>query len=378
MSNFTYFSVSKGQEIPLHQMENHHLNNAILKLERDQSLGAPIPLAVLAALKAEQARRNGEQAQQQATQAQQQATQAQQQATQAQQQATQASGPYISPEASAPPVSNKQPASESPTAPSFVTFAADVHTALTQFTEGQLSAAKLTERLQSLAAAINSHGGKSTEKVTPTPSARDASLVLLKDLQSAEFPALTSRVLLNSLATYGVTTLAQLSALSRADFAAVRFSTPAAYIEVQQLFANYGLDWAPASTILINDGRISSTLNPNASDIAVFAREAERRLKKADGLFAPEASIERVMNGVKKRLSLAANALSTSLLVRGLTSEPAVQNWLASLTVSEAFKQQVRLCLARMIARVQATYPSVVTSEITPTEGRMTGASQLD
>ena len=73
----------------------------------------------------------------------------------------------------------------------------------------------------------------------------------------------------------------------------------------------------------------------------MFAREAERRLKKADGLFAPEASIERVMNGVKKRLSLAANALSTSLLVRGLTSEPAVQNWLASLTVSEAFKQQV-------------------------------------
>jgi len=363
MSNFTYFSVSKGQEIPLHQMENHHLNNAILKLERDQSLGAPVPLAVLAALKAEQGRRKGEQGVQQATQAQQQATQAQQQATSGWTSVIPSDG---GPAPATATEGNDTPSSSVPTMSTVVGLATDLHNAITQFTAGQLSEAKFEEVLKNLESAINASKKAPVEKVTSKVNSPN-SLTALSELPSAKFPALTSRTLLNSLATYGVTTLAQLSGLSRADFAAVRFSTPAAYLEVQELFDTYGLDWAPASTLLVNDGRISSTLNPNASDIALFTREAERRLHAAG---TAELTIERVMSGVKKRLSLAANVVSTSLLVRGITTEPALTYWLTPLNVSEAFKQQVRLCLARMISRVQAAYPAVVTSEITPTEGQ--------
>lgn len=354
MPVFTYFSASKGYEIPLTEMENNHLNNAILKLQRAQDSGAPVPSELLDALKQEQGRRNA------ASQGV--VTAPAEVVTKAEVDQQAATQPAAPPEPIHP-------------APDLGVLAASLVAVAQQITAGLIKPADLGDRLTKLSASVNNvilPGVSSAPNPVAVAVSPTNGSTLLVHLDPAAYPSLTSRYLLNSLASYGITTVAGLSTLSAVDFGAVRFSTAQAYAEASSLLSSLGMNWHIASSILLRDGFINPVLNPNASAIEVFVTEATARLARASAFLAsrPGAegglpTIERIFSGIKRRLSLAASVVGTTLLARGVTSATA-SSAVNALNTSQAFKHQVRLYLSRVFGRVRQLYPVLPTTQEVP------------
>ncbi|RTL07780.1 hypothetical protein EKK58_01145 [Candidatus Dependentiae bacterium] len=329
-----YYSASKGTYVPIHEMEQHHLDNAIKKLQREQENGSPVPVNVLNGLLAEQSRRAAAKAAEQ---------------------------PVEQPQQPAKPAVEIT-VTQTPEAINFGVLAASLATVTHRLTSGVLQANLDPEKIKQLADAINaavvSTGGVNAEDHPGTD--RDyTGATLLEAVDGKKYPHLTARLLLNSLRSYGVTTIQQLAGLAYCDFGAIRFSTAEAFAEALELVAQVGLTWAGSSRILVNDGYINRILNPNASPIGVFVGEATLRLNKAvAGLRSPSTTltsvqaIERIFNGIKRRLSLAASVLGTSLLARGRTAATAgpVLDNMTNLT--PPFRYQVKQYLSRVAARV--------------------------
>lgn len=324
-----YYSASKGTYVPIHEMEQHHLDNAIKKLQREQENGSPVPVNVLNGLITEQQRRAAAKAAEQPVE---------------QKPATPAVEITTNPE---PAVIN------------FGVLAASLATVTHRLTSGVLQANLDPNKIKQLVDAVNdavvSTGGVNVDSSPTSVTGATA----LDSLDGKKYPHLTAKLLLNSLRSYGVTTVQQLAGLAYCDFGAIRFSTAEAFTEALELVAQAGLTWAGSSRILINDGYINRILNPNASAIDVFVGEATLRLNKAIvGLRSPATTlasvqtIERIFNGIKRRLSLAASVLGTSLLARGRTADTAgpVLDNMTNLT--PPFRYQVKQYLSRVAARV--------------------------
>ena len=338
MAVTTYFSASKGFEIPLTEMEENHLNNAICKLESEQASGAPIPVNILSALKEEQAKRK------------------------------------VISQPKSEEAKADAPAQATPPPPDLGVLVASLTAVAQQLTAGLLKPVDLGAQLQELATAVN----KVILPPATTASAATACSELTVDspligLDSGLYPALTSRYLLNSLAAHGIRTLSNLASIAPCDFGAVRFSTADAFVEASELFQQVGLTWGTSSVILAQDGFINHVLNPNASPIATFVTEASSRLQLAVEALAwrgaapfSKAAIDRIFNGIKRRLSLAANVVATVLLARGITDVTSMDA-VCNLTTSAPFKNQVRLYLDRVFRRVahlpqRAAQPEPVTA----------------
>lgn len=326
----SYYSASKGTHVPIHEMEQHHLDNAIKKLQREQENGSPVPINVLNGLLAEQSRRAAAKA-------------AEQPVTQAE---------------PAKPAVEITPNAEPP-AVNFGVLAASLATVTNRLTSGVLQANLNPERIKQLVDAVNAvvvdTGGVNPEPSTYTVT----SATTIESLSKTEYPHLTARLLLNSLRSYGIVTVGQLARLAYCDFGAIRFSTAEAFVEALDVVSKAGLNWATSSTILANDGFINRILNPNASSIDVFTNEASLRLNRAvAGLRSPATAltsaqaIERIFNGIKRRLSLAASVLGTSLLARGRTANTAVPVLDNMTNLTAPFRYQVKQYLSRVEARV--------------------------
>lgn len=328
-----YYSASKGTHLPLHEMEQHHLDNAIKKLQREQENGSPVAINVLNGLLAEQQKRKA-------------ANPNTQPATQAEQPA--------------------QPAVEITADPVFEgvnygVLAASLAAVTQRLTSGTLQQTLDPARIKQLVDAINAavvNSGGATGEAQFTVAVISGSTPLAA-LANAQYPELTSKLLLNSLSGYGITTVGQLARLSYCDFGALRFSTATAFIEALDLVAKAGLTWGTTSSILIFDGYINRILNPNASEIDVFVGEATARLNKAVGglhgassTLSSVQSIERIFNGIKRRLSLAASVLGTALLARGRTAATAVPALGTMPQLSTPFRNQVKHYLTRVEQRV--------------------------
>lgn len=332
----TYYSGSKGQEIPLVEMEDNHLKNAILKFRREQEKGSPIPTALLDALIAEQTRR------------------------------TPATKTEDTPTTNTPSVVTSPP--------DLAVLAARLVTVANQLTEGRLTSDGCATQLSQLADSVN----QVILPVTNNPVVLDTTVrvsgdTVLATLNRGAYPALTAQLLLNSLAAYGVVTVRDLSALAPVDFGAVRYSTPLAYVEALALFREVELSWNSQSSILLRDGAINRVLNPNASDIGDFVQVAAIRLTAAtDRVNRGHASsaygipaIERIFSGIKRRLALAVSVIGTSLLARGLPAQTAA-TVLAGLQVTRPFRHQVQLYLNRWYGRIMRMYPTQVTDSTEP------------
>lgn len=336
----SYYSASKGTYVPIHEMAQHHLDNAIKKLQREQENGFSVPINVLNGLLAEQSRRAA-------------AKPAEQTVEQAE---------------SAKPVVEIT-ANTEPSAVNFGVLAASLATVTNRLTSGVLQANLNPERIRQLVDAVNAvvvdTGGVNPESATDTVT----STTVIETLSKTEYPHLTTRLLLNSLRSYGVTTVGQLARLAYCDFGAIRFSTAEAFVEALDVVSKAGLNWAASSTstILANDGFINRILNPNASSIEVFTNEASSRLNRAvaglrslvpgapgrwAAVRASTLAIERIFNGIKRRLSLAASVLGTSLLARGRTAATAVPVLDNMTNLTAPFRYQVKQYLTRVESRV--------------------------
>lgn len=324
-----YYSASKGTYVPIHEMEQHHLDNAIKKLQREQESGAPVPVNVLNGLLTEQARRTAAKA--------------------AEQPAEQPSKPAVeitqTPEALG--------VNLGALAASLVTV---THRLTSGALQGQLDPVKIKQLADAVNEAVLSTGGANIEFSSVAPITGDTPL---DTLDSKKYPHLTARLLVNSLRSYSITTVGQLATLAHCDFGAIRFSTAGAFVEALDVVSQAGLTWAAASRILVNDGFINRVLNPNASAIGLFASEATSRLNKAIvGLRSPNTTlssvqtIERIFDGIKRRLSLAASVLGTSLLARGRTSITAVPVLDNMAHLSVPFRYQVKQYLGRVESRI--------------------------
>lgn len=325
-----YYSASKGTYVPIHEMEQHHLDNAIKKLQREQENGSPVPVNVLNGLLAEQSRRAAAKAAEQ---------------------------PAEQPQQPAKPAVEITPTPSQETI-NFGVLAASLVTVTHRLTSGVLQAnldpAKIRQLADAVNAAVVSTGGVNTET-----AAEIAGTTPLDSIDGKKYPHLTSKLLLNSLRGYGVTTVQQLAGLSYCDFGAIRFSTAEAFVEALDIVAQANLTWATYSKLLVNDGYINRILNPNASPIDTFVGEATLRLNKAVvGLRSTATTltsvqaIERIFNGIKRRLSLAASVLGTSLLARGRTAATAGPVLDNMTNLSTPFRYQVKQYLSRVESRV--------------------------
>ena len=327
----SYYSASKGTYIPIHEMEQHHLDNAIKKLQREHENGSPIPIDVLNGLLAEQSSRA----------------------------AAKAAKQPVAQTNSVQPAVEITPNAETPVV-NFGVLAASLATVTNRLTSGVLQANLNPERIKQLVDAVNAvvvdTGGVNPEPSTYTVT---SATTLLSSLNANEYPHLTAKLLLNSLRSYGITSVGHLARLAYCDFGAIRFSTAEAFVEALDVVAKAGLNWATSSTILANDGFINRILNPNASSIDVFTNEASSRLNRAVAGLCSQATaltsaqaIERIFNGIKRRLSLAASVLGTSLLARGRTASTAAPMLDNMTNLTAPFRYQVKQYLSRVEARV--------------------------
>ena len=335
-NNDHYWSASKGTLLPISEMETHHLTNAIIKLERERDNNSPYPVQVLDSLKAEQYRRREAQ------------------------RAAEAAGTPATP----------APAAKTETADSpLFAFTRDLIALANDLQTGPpLSSDALVAKLQQLASTVN--GGK-TAAVTPAatapvptaPAAEATGPVLntpLAQLPEEQYPALTSATLLNSLAQHNIHTVLDLTRLAACDFGAVRFSTVAAFVEATSLLLGVGHTWAAESTILRMDGAINRVINPNASAIGLFVTEAQSRLRplvlrlqNGDDTPVLREAINRVAEGVKRRVALAAQVHSMVILARGGQTKEEIRRMLATLPVSDSMRHQIWLHLNRLSMRLR-------------------------
>lgn len=327
-----YHSASKGS-IPISEMEKHHLNNAILKLQREKEAGQSVPEDVLAALIAEQTRRQP-------------------------------------PASSTPPAVETAPATPAteitptPQPVNIGVLAAGLAAVTQGLTEGKIQQQLPTDKLAKLAAALDeliassSLNQAAADKVTyggvESVELKDANLPLAQ-LLNLHYPQLTSPLLLKSLHRYGIVTVNDLAGIAACDFGAVRFSTAGAFIEASRLLADYGLNWCTESRILVHDGAINRVLNPNASAIDVFVKETTRRLNATRRTY-DAAAVDRIFSGIKRRIALAVSVLGTSLLARGHNVDTAAPLLAGLPAVSDSFRKQVKLYISRMSARALAIW----------------------
>jgi hypothetical protein len=322
-------------------MEQHHLDNALKKFEREKENGSPIPTNVYNALLAEQQRRRGPTAG---------ATTTAVPATPAVE---------ITPTNNvAPTVAAVDAAAKAMASVDFGNLAASLATVNQRLTAGLLQQNLDPQLIQQLADVING-----VVNCTGGSGLREEAGVITTDtrldtLPTEAYPHLTAKLITNSLRGYGVQTVGQLALLAPCDFGAVRFSTAEAYADASRLLASVGLGWNKASSILINDGYINRILNPNASAINTFIGEATARLTRAsNGLGVAHSraaslkEVERIFNGIKRRLGLAASVLGTSLLARGITAATAQTVLGPQIHLSVPFRNQVKLYLDRVSTR---------------------------
>lgn len=324
-----YWSASKGAFLPISEMEQHHLNNAIIKLDREREAGSPYPVQVLDALKAEQVRRRD---------------------------AERATGTQTQPTAPAPaPVA---PAQESP----LLSFTKELIALADDLRSGtSVSDDQLIQKLQKLANTVNGNKPAQAAPVTPAaPVTGPAIDTPLAQLPEDQYPTLTAAVLLNSLGQHGVTTVRDLGRLAASDFGAVRFSTVPAFVEATALLLGLGQTWAAESSILRVDGVVNRVINPNASAIGVFVSEAQSRLRPLvlrlqAGENTPVlcAAINRVFEGVKRRVALAAQVHSVVILARGGQSKEEIRRMADALPVSASMRHQIWLHLNRLASRLR-------------------------
>ena len=326
----SYSSASLGRDVLLTDMEDHHLNNTITKLTRERDAGMPYPTEVLRDLQAEQARRrNGSLATSGITQ----------QAAQPEPQASPASPTLVDATCSLLKAVINDLGERKPL---FDAVGFDL---------------KFNDLMSNVVSFVNSNTpsgikalAASGPPITPVaaPARGPIGGTRLADLPSI-YPSLRTPLLVNSLRNYGVVTVSDLSALSRADFAAVRYSTTPAFLDARRLFQDTVLNWNNVSTVLLRDGDINRTLNPNVSPIETFVREAELRLTNTQSISA----VGRVMDGVKRRISLAAQVAGTLILASGYTSTAAAEAAVLRIPHrSLTFKQQVLTFLQRTVTRV--------------------------
>lgn len=334
-----YYSASKGTYIPIHEMEGNHLINTIKKMQREKENGSPIPEQVFQALLNEQAKRDAANAK------------------------TQEAAPTPEPETYVVPKAVAVDAAAAAALDlgdiNLGVLAASLATVTQRLTRGVIQTGTDSQKLRKLVEAVNDvvnqTGGVTVETAVTTVTGT----TLLENVDGKKYPHLTAKLVVNSLRGYGITTVQQLASIAPCDFGAVRYSTAQAFADATALLEEAGLTWGTTSVILINDGFINRVLNPNASAIAVFTAEASSRLNKAmTGLYTGHAraaalvTIERIFNGIKRRLGLAASTLGTSLLARGYTPSTVSPVLANQIGLSTPFRNQVRQYLERVASRV--------------------------
>ena len=355
----TYYSASKGVDIPLEDMEQHHLQNAIRKFQKAKEAGELYPPAVLLDLEAELARRNKPETTTPATPVEAVVTPVMQE--------------EIKPvESVAPPATMEAPKTISDVAPvpaleSLSSLMAKTNEVFTQLRRGTDNE-QLNAQLQHLAVAINA-----LDAVLNTSDESVTASTPLSNIQI--LPSnLSTKLLVNSLMTYGVYTLQDLTYISAVDFGAVRFSTSEAFYKLHGLLQRVGLNWNTNSTILINDGAINPIINPNASLITDFVHEANSRMAfllhnyPVVSTTQAIASLDRLFDGIKRRLALAVSVLGTTYLAQGLNAVTA-RAQITALNTSVAFKHQVTIHLTRIaqrVTRLAAATPPVRVLEDVP------------
>lgn len=328
----TYPSATKGLLV-IEDMEDNHRRNAYAKLCALRDTGREYPVSVLESLRAEIAKRD-------------------------------TANNFV------PTPEKKEPSLPSGFVDLLAALAYDVNklSVFDNLADLKTSLGLVTEKITGQVNKLKETGQtasyfKQVEPVSPLL----ASTTVLRE--TAAFQELTS--LVNSLETYSVVTLGDLSEISPADFATVRFSTPQAFLDATTLLCSAGLTWNPTSVVLSVDGYINRILNPNVSDITTFVTNAEGRLHKClvefdlilntsrsrnVGLWAVPGFVElldgidRIFSGVKRRVSLAASTVGTMLFAQGHTAANA-HFGIAKLNNTQAFKHQVTLYLNRVTQR---------------------------
>lgn len=333
-----YYSASKGTYIPIHEMEGNHLINTIKKMQREKENGSPIPEQVFQALLNEQAKRDAANAK------------------------TQEAAPTPEPETYAAPKTVVDAAATAALDLGDINLgvlAASLATVTQRLTRGVIQTGTDSQKLRKLVEAVNDVVNQTGGVTVETAASTVTSTTLLENVDGKKYPHLTAKLVVNSLRGYGITTVQQLASIAPCDFGAVRYSTAQAFADATALLKEAGLTWGTTSVILINDGFINRVLNPNASAIAVFTAEASSRLNKAmTGLYtghalaAALATIERIFNGIKRRLGLAASTLGTSLLARGCRPSMVSPVLANQIGLSTPFRNQVRQYLERVASRV--------------------------
>ena len=326
-----YYSHSKGKDVEISQMEKFHLINTILKLQKERDSGQAYPAAVLQDLLEEHAKRvaRGE------------ITDFGNVSTPDKPVAEKVEVNALAALANLP-----DDASENDALSKLLKEIGELTTSLTSGPSQQ----KIIDAARVLATKVNAfNASPAAAPVAPKPAA--------SDIRLEAYPTAFPTLLLNSLAAYNVTTLEQLSQLTVSDFGAVRFSTPQAFIEATSLLRLNQLRWSDTSRILVNDGYVDRRLNPNASAIAVFVQEAENRLtailhgRTVSQLSLHTEAINRVFEGIKRRVALAASVAGMAIMARGLVGD-ARKTAISRLPASVPFQRQVNLYLDRLASRV--------------------------
>lgn len=297
----TYFSTSFGREILINQLQSQHLSNAISRLERQKQEGRldTTQASTLIALTMERERRR------------------------------------LNETKTAPP-----PPTATPAAP-VVTFA-ELAQKLTTLANGIAEGNTTDPLLQKLASVIN--GGAIVEPAT-TPVRKTATP--LYD-GATRLNRVFSQRLSNSMASYGLNTMGDLRTISPEDFAAIRYSAVADYQSALAALEIAGSSFACTSAILIHDGRVNSQLNPNVSDIKVFVDEAGSRL----GTCRRPSELERLFQGIKRRVSTAINLEGMRILAQGYRGTAADTEVDGLQLRSPAFKAQLKRYLKVMVTRL--------------------------
>lgn len=168
-----------------------------------------------------------------------------------------------------------------------------------------------------------------------SPSCADVSLSDI--LRERRFKSL-----LNSLAGHGVHTLQDLTGIHQADFAAVRFSTVAAFSILNKQLNEAGLNWGTTTRIFNLDGVLNPYTHPVTRNsvnnyLGAFCDAYGSMLRGAYCAF----------ESVKRRVTQAITSTTLLLLARGYTANTAKEE-VDALNRTQSFKDQVMLRLRRI------------------------------
>ena len=182
-----------------------------------------------------------------------------------------------------------------------------------------------------------------------------------KKIENCLFQAVNSPVnktVTNSLKSYGIYTLRDLSNYSVFDFCAFRFTNGENVYYATQLLEKAGLSWNAVSSVIINDITLNPILNPHASSANKFMEQIEQRYIEEiepfynEGLaaaFIEQATL--LVRAIKKRINRAVNTLATVLVVKR-TSNKETEKFINKLGVSTGFKKMTTASVLRMNKRL--------------------------